>query len=295
MNFLNFNNISFTYPPVEGDVDEKGNKIVPHPVFDHFTGELPGGFVSLVGPNGVGKTTFLMLASGRLAPDTGTITLLGQNPASLSDTEKNLLASVIYQNMEFESNDKVSELLSYVYKNGALLGKASGILDGEKTKSNKTATSDLLAESIEVFELENVLTRSLDGLSKGELQRVLLAFSILYGSASIFMDEPMFAMEEPQKEKSLKYLREFSHKTGTSIYISMHELELTRRFADNVLLFYPNRDMSFGTPEEVLTNEDLEKAYGVPAAMLKDGEEYTRKNLTETSQAIQDMNKAVGK
>ena len=53
-----------------------------------------------------------------------------------------------------------------------------------------------------------------------------------------------------------------------------------------VLLIYPNHDMDLGTPEEVLTNEDLEKAYGVPASMLRDGEEYTRNHLKEVSDLL---------
>ena len=271
MEFLEFNDVSFTYPPVEGDLDENGNQRIPSPVFEHFSGSLPGGqFISLVGQNGCGKTTFLMLASGRLAPDSGSVTLLQKNPALLDGESKNLLASVIYQNMEFESDQTVSELLAQVYQNGALKGHAAGVLD---------STKDLLEEAIDVFELEPVLNHALTHLSKGEIQRVILGFSILYGSASIFMDEPMFAMEDRQKESALSYLKTFVKKTGTTIYCSMHELDLTKKYADQVLLFYPNRDMSFGTPSEVLTDEDLEKAYKVPAAMLKQKESLTRDQL----------------
>lgn len=271
MEFLEFNDVSFTYPPVEGDLDENGNQRIPSPVFEHFSGSLPGGqFISLVGQNGCGKTTFLMLASGRLAPDSGSVTLLQKNPAILDGESKNLLASVIYQNMEFESDQTVSELLAQVYQNGALKGHAAGVLD---------STKDLLEEAIDVFELESVLNHALTHLSKGEIQRVILGFSILYGSASIFMDEPMFAMEDRQKESALSYLKTFVKKTGTTIYCSMHELDLTKKYADQVLLFYPNRDMSFGTPSEVLTDEDLEKAYKVPAAMLKQKESLTRDQL----------------
>ena len=271
MEFLEFNDVSFTYPPVEGDLDENGNQRIPSPVFEHFSGSLPGGqFISLVGQNGCGKTTFLMLASGRLAPDSGSVTLLQKNPAILDGESKNLLASVIYQNMEFESDQTVSELLAQVYQNGALKGHAAAVLD---------STKDLLEEAIDVFELESVLNHALTHLSKGEIQRVILGFSILYGSASIFMDEPMFAMEDRQKESALSYLKTFVKKTRTTIYCSMHELDLTKKYADQVLLFYPNRDMSFGTPSEVLTDEDLEKAYKVPAAMLKQKETLTRDQL----------------
>ena len=113
------------------------------------------------------------------------------------------------------------------------------------------------------------------------MQRVILAFSLLYGSKSIFMDEPLFAVENNHKHKILSFIKNYCNDFGITVYISMHELELTRIYPDNVLLFYPNRDMDFGSPEEILTPQALEKAYGVPVAMLKDSETFTRKNLQE--------------
>ena len=270
MTFLEFKDITFTYPAVEGDLDENGEQIEPKPIFEHFSAELPKGFVSFVGQNGCGKSTLMLLASGRLVPEGGEVLLLGQDPAKMPEERKNLLASVIYQNMEFETEDKVSELLSFVYKNGALKGNAEAV-----RKENK----ELLGEVIDVFELSSVLEHRLTKLSKGEIQRVLLAFGILYGSASLFMDEPLFALENHQKESALAYLKEYVRKTGTSIYISMHELDLTKKYADTVLLFYPDRSMALGSPEEVLTRDEVEKAYGVPYAMLKDHESLSREYL----------------
>ena len=277
MDFLEFNDVTFTYPAVEGDLDENGEPIVPKPVFEHFSATLPKGFVSFVGQNGCGKSTLMLLASGRLSPDNGTVTLLGKNPATLDDEQKNLLASVIYQNMEFETEDKVGELLSFVYQNGALKGNA-------KPVRSTTGADSLLSEVIEVFELTSVLEHQLTKLSKGEIQRVLLAFGILYGSESLFMDEPLFALENYQKEAALAYLKEFVHKTGKSVYISMHALDLTKKYADTVLLFYSNRDMALGTSEEVLTRDEVEKAYGVPYAMLKDHENLSREYLNSLNQ-----------
>ena len=267
---IQFNDVTFKYPDDPSDLDKAGNPIINKPVFEHFTGTIPSSFTSLVGPNGCGKTTFMLLASGRLIPQNGNVKLFDQNIGALGEQQKNLVASVIYQNMEFETQQPANELLSYVYKNGNFRGNAKGIEE-----------RDLLAEVTEVFELGNVLSRSLQKLSKGEIQRTLLAFSLLYGSMSIFMDEPLFAMEFKQKENSLNYLKKFSNETGTPMYISIHELELSKKYADNVLLFYPNRDMTFGSPEEVLTKDDLEKAYGVPYGMLKDQEEMNRQTFSE--------------
>lgn len=267
MSLIKFNDVSFSY------TDEENTNIV----FDHFTAELPEGFVSLTGPNGSGKSTFLLLASGRIRPQSGTVYLNDRDIVSLDEEEKNLEASVIYQNMEFESEEKVSELLKTVYLNGNYKGKHAGI---------KNEAADIYDEVISVFELNSILKHGLKEISKGEIQRTLLAFSILYGSKSVFMDEPLFAMEQYQKENALEYLNLYCKKTNVSIYISMHELDLTKKYAPTVMLFYPNRDISLGTPEEVLTDEDLEKAYGIPASLLKNKESMTRESLIQTADAV---------
>lgn len=280
MNIIAFNNVHFSYPPVEGDIDENGNQIQSPVVFDHFSAELPSGFVSLVGPNGSGKSTFMLLASGRLLPVEGKIWLFGKETSVLTEEERNELASFIYQNMEFDTDDKVVELLDYVYKNGLLKGTAKGINNPDE---------DLLIEIKNVFELNSLRNKKLNALSKGEMQRVLLAFSLLYGSKSVFMDEPLFAVEEYQKHNSLKYLKDFSKVTNTTIYISMHELELTKKYAQTVMLFYPNHNIDLGTPEEVMTDSDLEKAYGIPVSMLKHSEIMTRNQIKEESEMIKKL------
>jgi iron complex transport system ATP-binding protein len=273
MSFIDFEDVTFAYTPVEGDLDAEGKQIIPPVLFDHFTASLPSSFVSIVGPNACGKSTLMLLASGRLKPLRGTIRLFGKDLSTIHDeNEKNLLSSFIYQNMEFEQDEKLADLLMQVYEAG-----------GHAQKSG-----DFYKDIISVFELGSITARKLNGLSKGEIQRTLLAFSVLYGSKSIFMDEPMFAMEQKQKESCLDFLKHYSKEKGIPVYISMHELELSRKYAQDVLLIYPNRDMTFGSPDEVLVPEDLEKAYGIPAALLKDSENLTRKNLKELSeQAVQ--------
>ncbi|AEE17781.1 ABC transporter ATP-binding protein [Treponema brennaborense] len=294
MNCIEFNDIRFAYPPVPDDTDENGNQLVPAPVFDHFTAALPEGFVSLVGPNAAGKSTFMLLAAGRMLPQQGTVSLFGKNTARLSEAERDALASFIYQNMEFETDDTAGNLLAYVFTHGLFGGSAAAVGNGKIAGASDETAPDisanggdsLLEQIVSVLELGSVLHRKLTGLSKGEMQRVIIAFALLYGSKSIFMDEPLFALEDRQKRTALAYLKKYAATFGVTVYISMHVLELSRAYADSVLLFYPNRDMDFGTPEEVLTPEALEKAYGVPAAMLKDSEALTRKTLKEQAEAI---------
>ena len=269
--FIQFDNISFAYPPAE-------EKAETRPIFQNFTAVLPGGFVSLVGPNASGKSTFMLLAAGRILPQQGTVYLLGRNTLELTGEERSQLASFIYQNMEFDTEDTVAQLVQQVYTNGCFQGCCQPVA------LESTDHKDLLEQVKWVLELDELEEKPLSTLSKGQMLRVILGFSLLYGSKSIFMDEPLFAVENKQKHRILDYIRKYCEDFGITVYISMHELELSRMYPHKVLLFYPNRDMDFGTPQEVLVPDALEKAYGVPAAMLKDAESLTRRSLQEQYQ-----------
>jgi iron complex transport system ATP-binding protein len=287
---IRLSDVTFTWPdPETGEIATLADGSPAKPVFQAFSADIPGGFVSLTGPNGSGKTTFMLLAGGRLMPSSGKIELLGQDTRILSgiiaddsgqagsgltperEHARNLACSFIYQNMEFEEQDgdasNAGTLLEFVYANGGHVQKEESFY------------RDVLS----AFELERLLTRKLDGLSKGEQQRMLLAFSALYGSRVIMMDEPVFAMEQRQKEKALDFFRNLHIRTGVSIYVSLHELSLTRKYADTAMLFYPDRTIDLGTCDEVLTKEALERAYGVPESMLYDAERLTRDALSERS------------
>jgi len=283
--FLRFFDVSFAWP------DPETGKPGLSPVFDGFSGDIPGGFVSVTGPNGVGKSTFLLLAGGRILPSRGRIEIAGANTRVLSgawadeagtpgpglteeiEHRRNLVCSFIYQNMEIdasaEDSPKVGDLLERVLHSGGY---------GPDRKNDA-----FLADTLEAFELGPLRLRSIGALSKGELQRTLLAFSALYGSKAVMMDEPVFAMEARQKEKALDFFKGLHRETGVSVFVSLHELSLTRKYADTVMLFHPDRTIEMGTPEEVLTPAALEAAYGVPEAMLYDAERLTRGHFIEES------------
>jgi len=283
--FISFTDVRYTYPPYKNESDSN-KATINKPIFDHFSATIPGKFTILIGPNGSGKSTFMLLAAGRLAAEKGTIKLFNKDLAIMSELQRNLTASFVYQNMEFENNNKVGSLLEQVFENGGWTLKG-----GASDTSAQKPTSDFLKECIKEFELEKILSRSLDKLSKGEIQRTLLAFSLLYGSKSVFLDEPLFALENYQKEKALSFLHNYSTTYTIPLFISMQEIDLTRKHAENVLLFMPNRTISLGSAQEVLTKEDLEKAYGIPFSMLKESEDANRKNLLEEAAVIANFNK----
>ena len=108
-----------------------------------------------------------------------------------------------------------------------------------------------------------------------------MAFSLLYGSRVVVMDEPVFALEEAQKRRALGFVTEYVHGAGISFLYSAHELDLTRDFSDQVLLFRKGGHPMLGTAAQMLTRETLEAAYQVPYALLHHKEKLHRSALID--------------
>ncbi|TVR87935.1 MAG: ATP-binding cassette domain-containing protein [Spirochaetaceae bacterium] len=275
----------------------------PEQVFGGLSLQIPSGVTSLVGPNGVGKSTFLLLAGARLFPTEGVVTIFGRDtrefapgasgagaaagtgasaaadaatspgaavntaPAAEIDpdleSERNELVSFVYQNMEFETEQPLGELLDLVYE--------AGIWE------NKSAA--FTRELIDLLELGPELGKRTGELSKGGMQRAVIAFSLLYGSRIIAMDEPVFALEENQKQRVFEYLVDIAARFSRTVLFSAHELTITESYSDNMLLFGKDGSLVFGPTDEVLTREAVERAYQVPYDLLHRKEQLYREML----------------
>jgi ABC-type cobalamin/Fe3+-siderophores transport system ATPase subunit len=252
MEEIQLNNISFQYPET------------PSLVFENFSLNLLQGITTFVGQNGTGKSTLLLIAAGILLPDTGTVYLQGIDTALLQDEhERQRYVSFIYQNMEFETEENIGDLLYFVHNDGF----------------REDSPENLLPTLIKEFELEKILSKKTQEVSKGELQRTILAFSLLYGSRIIMMDEPIFALEDEQKYRAMHFLCEFARQEELSIYYSVHELDISQKFSDYALLFQNQISPVYGVTQNVLTRERLEKAFEVPMSFLKQKETLYRDAL----------------
>jgi len=256
MTEITFNNITFQYPGTDSLI------------FENLSLTLSSGVTTFVGQNGTGKTTLLLLAAGILLPDAGKVYLQGIDTAQLRDEhERQRYVSFIFQNMEFETEENIQTLLHFVYDNGF----------------REDNDESLIATLIRELELEPCLLKKTQEVSKGELQRTILAFSLLYGSQMIMMDEPIFAMEEYQKYKAMKCITALAKKEDISIYYSMHELDISQKYSDYTLLFRKHGLPVYGPTQEILTREILEKAYEIPMSFLRQKETTHRDALKGAS------------
>ncbi len=252
MHTVELRGVSYAYP--------EGTELV----FHDLSLRLPAGVVALVGQNGTGKSTLMLLASGIAVPSDGTVLLRGIDTQRLRDPHtRQRHVSLIHQNMEFETEQSIGDLIAYVYRTGY----------------HEQHSEEFVRELVDVFELREVLHKRTQEVSKGELQRTLLAFCLLYGSRVLMMDEPVFALEERQKRIVMGYLYEYAHREQLSWYYSVHELELSQEFSDYVGLFRPDQPPLIGPTAEIHTRDRLERAYDVPYDFLKRREALYRQAL----------------
>jgi ABC-type cobalamin/Fe3+-siderophores transport system ATPase subunit len=253
---IRLQNVSFYYPE---------SQVL---VFNKLSIDLPKGVTTLVGQNGTGKSTLLLLAAGILLPVEGTVYLQGIDTRNLrEEQERQRYVSFVYQNMEFETEENIGDLLEYVHANGF----------------HQTKDPALVPELVEVCELKQVLSKKTQEVSKGELQRTIIAFSLLYGSKIIMMDEPIFALEDYQKQRIMAYLVDYSRTRGVSLYYSVHELDISEKYSDYLMLFHKNGRVELGPTEELFTRNNIEEAYEVPLVMLKRREAIYREVLRDRS------------
>ena len=249
--------VSFAYP--------EGEELV----FRGMDLELPRGAVSLLGQNGTGKSTLMLLASGIAEPTAGTVLLDGMDTAELrEEAVRQRHVSLIHQNMEFETEQPIGHLLDHVLANGF-----------HPRHDDPAFCRELHGELVDVLALAPIMTKRTGEVSKGELQRTLIAFCVLYGSRVLMMDEPVFALEEVQKQTVMGYLQNYTRHNGLSWYYSVHELELSAAYSDHCVLFGKDGALTVGATDELHQRETIEEAYEVPCDFLKRREALYRQAL----------------
>ena len=272
-----FESVSFFYPGRDLEVGEDQSiRAVENPdeinqVFKTVSASLPAGMMSIVGQNGIGKSTLLLLAAGRLFPQEGRVTVFGKDTKDFTNAvrdpeieeERNRYISFVYQNMEFETQAPVGELMEFVYENGF----------------HEERDPDFVRRIQNELELAPFLAKRTQELSKGQLQRAIIGFSLLYGSKIIMLDEPVFAMEEPQKDRAFRLLYDVSHETGTPIYYSVHNLDISEKYSDYMLIFEKSGAFVVGPTEELFTRDRLEQAYQAPMDTLYQRDQLYREVL----------------
>ncbi|PRP95250.1 ABC transporter ATP-binding protein [Enhygromyxa salina] len=221
--------------------------------------ELTPGTVSvIVGPNGSGKTTLLRALLGLIQPDEGKVWLDGSPLARHSLRARARACAWLPQRTELPWGMPANELV--------MLGRAPHLSAfAGPGRADELAVTAALAR----VEASDLSVRDVRTLSGGELQRVLLARLLATEAPLLLLDEPTTALDVGHALALLELTRELAA-AGHGVLMSLHELELARRYGDQALLLRGDDAGGYvlGSVNEVLTPAVISEVFAVGAKII---------------------------
>jgi len=197
-----------------------------------------GEIFGMVGPNGAGKTTTIECIEGLRKPDSGSISVLGINPAK----EREKLYDIIgVQLQEASYQDRIRvwelcELFSSFYKNPLPYKK-------------------LLSE----FGMEEKKNSFISRLSGGEKQRVSVILALIGNPRVVFLDELTTGLDPQARRQMWELVRNLKIE-GRTIYLTTHYMEEAEYLCDRVAIMDHGEIIAFDTPQNLIRSSGLEEA-----------------------------------
>lgn len=215
----------------------------------------PGEFIGIIGPNGAGKSTLLKGLRGMIKVSEGKVSVFNHPIPSLTDKEAARLIAYMQQ--------EVNARFGFTGLQIVLAGRYPHL----KWWQNETENDRRVAKKyMEFTGTEGFADTPITEVSGGERQRILLAKVLAQETPLIFLDEPTASLDLLYQEEIFRYCQAFSQE-GKSILLIAHDIKLAAKFCSRLILLADGKIVADGKPSEVLTEENLEKAYGLHATV----------------------------
>ena len=204
-------------------------------------------FTGVIGMNGAGKSTLFKAIMGLVSPQTGTITICGDDPKT---AQKHGHVAYVPQ----------SELVDWDFPVSVYEVVMMGRIGTQNIfKSASAVDHDAVKHSLERVNMTAFRDRQIGELSGGQKKRVFVARALAQGAEILLLDEP-FAGLDATTEKSLIALLLTLQESGKTIILATHDLLSLPDVCDHVALV-KSTIIAFGPTREVFTRQLVEKTF----------------------------------
>lgn len=214
-----------------------------------------GQFLSILGPNGVGKSTLFRCILNLLSPSAGAITVDGEDVSKMTAQRLAKLISYIPQFHSPAFNFSVLEMV--------LMGTAAqvGSLSSPGREQQALARSALAR-----LQIEHLAEHPYGFCSGGEKQLCLLARAIAQQAKILVMDEPSASLDFGNRIRVMQTVRSLAAE-GYAVVQTTHDPEQAYLYSDQILALHDGQVLAWGTPKEVMTADLMSKLYGISVAV----------------------------
>ncbi len=211
----------------------------------------PGEIWGVLGPNGSGKSTFLKVLNGLLTPQEGEVMLKNRPLSGYSRAGLAREVAMVAQENHFRFSFSALEVV--------LMARFShlGWFQFEGPRDMEAAN-----EALEVTHCLDLAERSINELSGGEKQRVLIARALAQEPTVILLDEPTSFLDLQYKKEIFSLISSLTHNRGMSVLVVSHDIDLAAQFCDKMVMLKDGNIHSTGAPNEVITASNVETVYG---------------------------------
>ena len=204
-----------------------------------------GDVISLIGPNGTGKTTILK-AIAKLISHHGEIKII-------QDSEVKTFRESITYVPQMSVN-----IVNLTVFEMVLLGRVKDL-----TWKVEKVHLDAVAQILEELHLTPLSYTKFSSLSGGQKQMVIMAQALVSAPKVLLLDEPTSALDLKHQLQVMEIARNYTKKTNAITILVLHDIALATRYSDQLLLLHEGYSMKQGTVQEVIRPELLEKVYEV--------------------------------
>jgi len=211
-----------------------------------------GQIMTLIGPNGVGKSTILKSLTRELKLINGAVTVFGEDIGKIDGPTLARKMSMVMTNRpstELMTCRDVVATGRYPYTG------RFGILSKDDWKA--------VADAMELVGATDVSSQDFLRISDGQRQRVMLARAICQEPDILILDEPTSFLDIRYKLDILTIIHNLARDRKITVVMSLHELELARGISDLVACVEGNRIGRVGTPDEIFKDGYIQRLYGI--------------------------------
>lgn len=207
-----------------------------------------GKFLSVLGNNGAGKSTMLKCFNRIIDPETGSISLDGEEIRRLPVREVAKRIAFVAQTVP-STQMTVHDMV--------MLGRKPYMQWGFTENDHR-----IVHEAMERLGLTEMRGRFLNELSGGERQKVMLARALAQKPRLLLLDEPTSSLDLKNQYQVLQTVKDICHETGIAAIMVIHDLNLALHFCDRFLLMRDGAVFRYGDAQ-VIDREAIWQIYGV--------------------------------
>ncbi|MDP2697338.1 ABC transporter ATP-binding protein [Thalassospira sp.] len=223
----------------------------------------PGELFSIIGPNGAGKTSMLNCISGRYHPTSGSVHFKGQDVTGLKPNDRAELGiGRTFQNLALFGHMSVLDNIMvgrhHLLKNNFLTGALYWFSGAQKEELEHRRFCE---DVIDFLEISHIRKATAGTLSYGLRKRVELARAVALRPDLILLDEPMAGMNLEEKEDMARFIIDLNEEWGMTVVMIEHDMGVVMDISNRVMVLDFGRKIAEGTPDQVMANAHVRKAY----------------------------------